>query len=362
MAQSDDQSPGDKEHDPTEKKLSDARKKGDIAKSTELLAAAAYAGLLLAGLTGAPALDKAATAGLVLLDQSPEIAHLAARSARVVTGGLLEAAVLPFVLLLSLPAGAVGLVLLSQQAIVFAPDKLIPKLSRISVLATAKKKFGAEGLFEFGKSFLKLIIVSLVLTWFLIGHADSILSTAALDPRQGLLLLMRLIGQFLGCVVVVTAAIGALDLLWQRHALARRNRMSRKEVMDEMKDSEGDPHTKAQRRQRGQDIAMNQMLADVATANVVIINPSHYAVALRWTKGARTAPVVVAKGVDEVARRIREAAEAHGVPLHSDPPTARLLFATVDIGNPVERDHYRAVAAAIRFADAMRQRARERGR
>lgn len=107
---------------------------------------------------------------------------------------------------------------------------------------------------------------------------------------------------------------------------------------------------------------MNQMLADVATANVVIINPTHFAVALRWTKGGRTAPVVVAKGVDEVARRIREAAEAHGVPLHSDPPTARLLHATVDIGKPVERNHYRAVAAAIRFADTMRQRARERGR
>ena len=362
MAQSDDQSPGEKEHAPTEKKLSEARKKGDIAKSTELQATAAYAGLLLAGLIGGPAIDRAATAGRVLLDQAPEIAHLAARSALTVTGGLLQAAVLPFVLLLSLPAGAVVLALLSQQAIVFAPDKLVPKLSRISVLATAKKKFGAEGLFEFGKSFLKLMVVSLVLAWFLIGHADSILSTAALDPRQGLLHLMALLGQFLGCVVIVTAVIGAIDLLWQRHALAQRNRMSRKEVMDEMKDSEGDPHTKALRRQRGQDIAMNQMLAEVATANVVIVNPSHYAVALRWTKGARTAPVVVAKGVDEVARRIREAAETHGVPLHSDPPTARLLFATVDIGKPVERDHYRAVAAAIRFADAMRQRARERGR
>lgn len=362
MAESDDQGPGDKEHAPSEKKLAEARRKGDIAKSTELPAAASYAGLLLAGLLGAPAIDKAATAGLVLIDQSPEIGRLAARSARPVVGGIIETAILPFVLFMAVPAGAVVLALVSHQAIVFAPDKLIPKLSRISVLATAKKKFGAEGLFEFAKSFLKLAIVSLMLAWFLIGHASSILATAALDPRQSLLLLIALLGQFLGFVVVVTAVIGAVDLLWQRHALAQRNRMSRKEVMDEMKDSEGDPHTKAQRRQRGQDIAMNQMLADVATANVVIVNPTHFAVALRWTRGARTAPIVVAKGVDEVARRIRDAAEAHGVPLHSDPPTARLLFATVDIGKPVERDHYRAVAAAIRFADAMRQRARERGR
>lgn len=362
MAQTDDQASSEKEHDPSEKKLADARVRGDIAKSTELAGAAAYAGLLLAGLIGAAAVDKAATAGLVLIEQSPQIARLTAQSARTMVGGIIGAAILPFFLLLSVPFVAVLLALISQRAIVFAPDKLVPKLSRISVLETAKKKFGSEGLFEFAKSFLKLTIVSFVLAWFLIGHADNILTTAALDPRQGLLLLMALVGQFLGCVVLVTLAIGAIDLFWQRHALAQRNRMSRKELMDEMKDSEGDPHTKAQRRQRGQDIAMNQMLTDVATANVVITNPTHFAVALRWTKGARTAPIVVAKGVDEVARRIREVAEENGVPLHSDPPTARLLFATIDIGKPVERDQYRAVAAAIRFADAMRRRARERGR
>ena len=360
MSQSDDQSPSEKEHAPSEKKLADARRKGDIAKSTELLAAGAYAGLFLAGLAGADAVKNAATAGSVLLDQAPQIARLASGSAQAVVGGIVQTAIAPLILLLVLPAAMVVLALLAQRAIVFAPDKLVPKLSRISPIATAKKKFGSEGLFEFAKSFAKLIFVSVVLGWFLLSHIDSILATAALDPRQGLSQLVILLGQFLVIVVLLTAVIGVGDLLWQHHALMQRNRMSRKEMMDEVKESEGDPYTKSQRRQRGQDIAMNQMLADVATANVVIVNPTHYAVALRWTRGARTAPVVVAKGVDEIALRIREAAMENGVPIHSDPPIARSLFATVEIGMPVERDHYRAVAAAIRFADAMRKRAKER--
>lgn len=358
MSQADDQNPAEKEHDPSQKKLDEARRKGDIAKSTELLIAASYGGLLIAGVAGAKMISGAAVSGSILLGQAPEIAQLAAGSARPIIGAVLTSAIAPFALFLAVPAAAVLIVLIVQQAIVFAPDKLIPKISRISPLATAKKKFGAEGLFEFGKSFAKLLIVSAVLAKFLTGHADSILATATLDPRQSLLHLMTLIGQFLIVVILVTAAIGGIDLLWQRHALRQRNRMSRKEMMDEMKASEGDPHSKAQRRQRGQELAMNQMLAEVAKANVVIVNPTHYAVALSWSRGSRTAPIVVAKGVDDAARRIREAASEHGVPIRSDPPTARSLFATVDIGQPISRDHYRAVAAAIRFSEGMRKRAK----
>ena len=360
MSKSDDESPSDKEHLPTEKKLADARRQGDLAKSTELTAAASYSGLLLAGLAGGPAVEKTATVGTLLIAQAPEIARLTADSARSAIGGILNASVMPFGLLLAFPAAAVLLTLFAQQAIVFAPDKLLPKLSRISPLATAKKKFGSEGLFEFGKSFAKLIVVSFALGWFLMDHSDRILATVTLEPRQGLVHLIALIGYFLAIVIAVTTIVGIVDLFWQRYALSQRNRMSRKELMDEMKESEGDPHTRSQRRQRGQEIAMNQMLADVKTANVVIVNPTHFSVALRWVKGSQTAPIVVAKGVDEIARRIRETAAEHGVPIHADPPTARSLFATVEIGRAVTRDHFRAVAAAIRFAEAMRKRSGDR--
>ena len=124
------------------------------------------------------------------------------------------------------------------------------------------------------------------------------------------------------------------------------------------KDSEGDPHLKAARRQKAVDLALGSMLADVEKADVVIVNPTHYAVALEWKRGSGKAPVCLAKGVDEVAARIRERAREHKVPIWSDPPCARALHATTKIGAEVPRAQFGPVAAAIRFAEAMRAKAR----
>ena len=170
----------------------------------------------------------------------------------------------------------------------------------------------------------------------------------------------RLVLEFLFIVVLIQLALGGVDYLWQVFRHRQRNRMSRKEMMDEFKDSEGDPHLKSARRQRAQEVATNRMLTDVASANVVVVNPTHYAVALKWDRSKGGAPVCVAKGVDEIARKIRERAAEHGVPIHSDPPTARAIHATVEIGQEIRVEHYRAVAAAIRFAEAMRRRVRRR--
>ena len=173
-------------------------------------------------------------------------------------------------------------------------------------------------------------------------------------------LLGRLTIDFLLIVFLIALVLGGVDFLWQIHRHRQRHRMSRKEMLDEFKENEGDPHLKSARRQRAQEVATNQMLADVAKADVVVVNPTHYAVALRWDRSRRGAPVCVAKGVDEIAKRIRERAAENGVPIHSDPPTARALHATIEIGQEIRAEHYRAVAAAIRFADAMRKRARRR--
>jgi flagellar biosynthetic protein FlhB len=170
----------------------------------------------------------------------------------------------------------------------------------------------------------------------------------------------RLVLEFLFIVLLIQLAIGAVDFLWQNHHHRQKLRMSRKEMMDEFKESEGDPHLKSARRQRAQEVATNRMLTDVATADVVVVNPTHYAVALKWDRTKGGAPLCVAKGVDEVARKIRERAAENGVPIHSDPPTARAIHATVEIGQEIRVEHYRAIAAAIRFADTMRKKARRR--
>jgi len=155
----------------------------------------------------------------------------------------------------------------------------------------------------------------------------------------------------LKAVTIIAIAISFIDYFWKRHDHRRKLMMSMQEMKDEAKQSEGDPHMKQSRRQRGREIAMNQMMHDVPTADVIVVNPTHYAVALKWSRDAGSAPVCVAKGVDEIAARIREIAKENSIPIMSDPPTARLIHGSVDIGSEVRPEHYKAVAAAIRFAD-----------
>jgi flagellar biosynthesis protein FlhB len=350
----------EKEHAPSQQRLDQARKQGDIPRSADLLGAASTAGYLAAFIgVGAWALQSSATAGMVLLDQADSLSRLMISGASGPVGGIILAFSLPMLAVVLIPMAVVLLLLVATRGFVVSPSKLALKLSRISPIATAKHKFGHEGLTEFGKSAIKLIIISVILYKFLSARAEDILRTIYLDPAVSAAVLGRLTLEFLFIIALLTLVLGGLDHLWQRYLFLQRNRMSRKEMMDEFKESEGDPHMKSSRRQRAQEVATNRMLTDVAMADVIVVNPTHYAVALRWDRAKGRAPVCVAKGTDEIAARIRERAAEHGVPIHSDPPTARAMFATIDIGQEIRPEHYRAVAAAVRFADAMRKRARK---
>ncbi len=349
----------EKSHEPSQRRLDEARKKGQIPASADLYGAGSLAGLLVAALIFGPsALSQTGLAAQALLDDADRLAPqiLLAPGARLTGIGIsLLWPLAPFFLL---PLVFVVIAAVLQQAMVLAPDRIAPKLSKISPLAIAKQKFGKEGLFQFGKSAVKLALISALLVYFTLSKGEEIMTSLRMTPAQATVVMMQMMGQFLMLALLFTVIVGGVDYGWQVLQHLMRNRMSRKELMDEMKDSEGDPHVKMQRRQRGQEIAQNQMLADVAKADVVIVNPTHYAVALKWKRGDKSAPVCLAKGVDEIAAKIRERAAEHGVPLHRDPATARAIYATVDIGKPIKSEHFRAVAAAIRFAETMRKKAR----
>lgn len=350
----------EKQHEPTQKKLDDARKKGEVPKSADLMTSAGYGGLLLVTLAlGGQAVEALNNLFTTLIRRSPEISsELFSGAAPIAAGVIIETAMAtaPW---FGVPLAFVLLTLVVQKALIFAPEKLLPKLNRVSLIANAKNKFGRNGLFEFSKSAVKLVIYSVLMAMFLSAYLPDILMTLYTGPGPASMTLANLVIGFLSLVLVVSLVVGLIDIVWQRQEHLRKNRMSRKEVTDEAKQQDGDPHVKNQRRQRGYEIAMNQMLADVPEADVVIVNPTHYAVALKWTRKPGAAPACVAKGVDEIAARIREVAAKEGVPIHSDPPTARALHATVEIGQEIHPDQYRAVAAAIRFAEAMRARARK---
>ncbi len=354
---------GEKEFDPTPHKLEEARKKGDLVRSSEIAVAAVYGGVVLVILgPGAKTLIDFGTRAMVLLDQADAISGQFLEGGSGILGRFLLAIVTPIAPFFLAPMLAAVIAYWAQRAIIVAPDKIQPKLQRINPLSNAAQKFGRTGLFEFFKSAMKLFIIAVILGVFLGSRMDVILLGQRLSPAQSTALLLRLITEFLMIVMALAAIIGAIDYLWQRAEFLRRNRMTRKELRDEMKQSEGDPHMKSQRRQRGIELATGQSVRDTAEADVVIVNPTHYAVALKWDRASGRAPICMTKGMDEVAATIRQIANENGVPIHRDPPTARAIHAVVEIGEEIRPDHYRSVAAAIRFAEKMRKRARARGK
>ncbi|MCW8842513.1 MAG: flagellar type III secretion system protein FlhB [Rhodobacteraceae bacterium] len=356
------ESHADKPHDPTQRKLDQARKKGEVVRSTDISAAASYGGLLIAFVVlGLSTVSSVFNVLFSFLDRTHNLApmvfegHPSAALAGVFREMLVAISpwfAIPFFLVL---AG-----LFAQRAIVFAPDKLVLKVSRINPLENARQKYGRRGLFEFAKSFAKLVVFSLCLFLVTRGRLSEITGAMNGSPLQVAALMGQICVAFLVNVLLISSVIAGIDYLWQRQEFHLRNRMSYKELQDEAKEAEGDPHLKGERRRKAQAIASTQMMASVPEASVVIVNPTHFAVALKWTQTRDQAPVCVAKGVDETAHRIREIAQENGVPIHSDPPTARALFATVELEQEIQPEHYRAVAAAIRFAEAMRKKAGSR--
>lgn len=344
----------DKPFEPTEQKLRKAREDGDIPRSTELNAATMYLGAWLAFGIGA---GFAVKQWLAMASRAMGIEGWPLDSVFGLAASLGQFAAIAVIGLIMVPAGVILIGLISQRGLVFSAKKLAFDPKRLNPVKNAAQKFGPSGLVTFGISLAKAMLVC-VGGWYLFSALLDRLGSTAWGGGQwidGLGLLLR---QVLLMAVIISVGLTIVDLLWKRHEYLRRHRMTRKEMEDEHKDAEGDPHLKAARRQKAIDIAMKQMLADIAKADVVIVNPTHYAVALEWKRGSGRTPVCLAKGVDDVAARIRDKAREHKVPIFSDPPCARAVYATVKIGEEIHREHFAAVAIAIRFAEKMRQKAK----
>jgi flagellar biosynthesis protein FlhB len=345
--------------EPTAHKLEQARRLGEVPQSRDVTAFGLYVGLLvaLAGFAGKMALDLGA-ALLAFLEQPDQLLALRTPGALIglVAGAGVDvlAGIAP---LLLLPALGVVLALIAQQAFVFAGERLHPKWSRLSVIANARQRFGPTGLVEFAKTLLKLLAVTSVLVLVVWSSLDQILVLARSDARALGPSLLEMTERLLLPLLALTGVVAAADYVWQRFDHLKRQRMTREELKEEQKHTEVDPHLKQSRRERALAIATNRMLRDVPSADVVITNPSHYAVALRWDRArVGSAPHCVAKGADEIALRIKQIAQEHGVVTVEDRPLARSLYDLVEIGEEIRIEHYRAVAAALNYAG--RQRAR----
>jgi flagellar biosynthetic protein FlhB len=358
MADKDDDT--EKSHDPTQHKIDEARKKGDVARSADLDTAATYGGILLVTLAvGAWSTDLAGSVLRHLIEHATELSRvLFDGSASSALKGLLLSLLTAFAAWFLVPALMALLSTIAQRSFVMAPDKIRPRISRINPVQNAKNKFGANGLFEFAKSFVKLVLFSSVLGFYLSVRLSDMAGAIRADARMVGALMAQMMVEFLAVVLAIAVLIGAVDFLWHRFDHRRKLRMSYREIKEEHRQHEGDPHMKQERRQRGNKLAMDQMMSAIPTADVVIVNPTHFAVALKWSRLPGSAPECVAKGKDHIALVMRDRAYEVGVPVRQDPPTARALFGTTEVGQEISPDHYRAVAAAIRFADTMRRRAK----
>lgn len=347
MAEGEDKS--EKTEEPTDRKLRKAREKGDVAKSQEIASWFTLATGLAVIAAFAPGLSRDLAGSLSLFfSQAGQLSTDPASAMQIGASIAWRTALaVALVMALFLVAGVAGH--LVQTGLLFAPSKLEPKLSKLNPLEGFKRMFGLEGLANFLKGVAKIVAVGVAMFLVFWPHRDE-LSLAPTLPLAALLAFLRdLAIELLLAALIVHALIAAADFMFQKRQYIERNKMSRKEIRDEYKDTEGDPMVRAKLRQIRMDRAQRRMLAAVPDASVVITNPTHYAVALKYEQGVTPAPICVAKGTDAVALRIREAAEQNDVPVVEDPPLARALFAAVDLDEPVPPEQYQAVAKVIGY-------------
>ena len=360
MAEDNDQS--NKTEEPSSRRLEDARRKGEVAKSADLASWASLAGVAGAiAIAGGWACQDLAGRLMPFLE-APDAINLEGGGAvdvfrKAIAAG---APVLIMVLGAGMVAGVAGNVI--QQGFLFAPERLKPELSKLSPIEGFKRLFGIDGLAQFVRSVLKIVVVGWVAWASLRPHAADFEGLSGMEPVSILPFAAQMLRSLAISVMTFLGAGAVIDWIWQRQRFMQRMRMSREELKEEIRQSEGDPHVKAKQRQLRNERARRRMIQNVPKATVVIANPTHYAVALRYVQGETDAPICLAKGVDAVALKIREVAEEAKVPVIEDPPLARALYAAVEIDGTIPVGHYQAVAKIIGFvlAQARRRAARIR--
>ena len=351
----DDRDDASKTEEPTARRLDEARKKGQVALSREVNNWFVLLAAMLALLATAPSMAADARRLIELFLRHPhELSVDPAGLARALADAVWSAAISAAPVFGAIVVAGVGAGL-AQAGWLWAPEVVMPKLDKISPLAGFKRLFSGTALVEFAKGIVKLGIVGWTAWWVLEPEFDTLGLYADRDLAATLALLAKLCLRLLAAVVAVMTVLAGADLLYQRLKFRRDLRMTRAELRDEYKEQEGDPMVKAKLRQIRQERARRRMMQAVPKADVVITNPTHYAVALKYDRDRMDAPVVIAKGVDRIALKIREVAEGAKVPVVENPPLARALHATVDLDREVPQEHYKAVAEVIGYVMRLRK-------
>ena len=338
---------GEKTEKPTPKRREEARKKGTIARSQDLNGAVVLlAGIIVLGMTGPNIAEKLA-AGMRTSLQAGAVSDVVQQHTigSLVLGVLTPTMVALLPVILACAAAAV-LVNLGQVGVRPKTEAIKPDIKRLNPIQGAKNVFGLNAIVETGKGILKIGVVGAVVLMALLPKLPEFGGLVGISP-------LELSGQIADQIrsialraAIVYLIIGILDYFYQRWRTEKSLKMDKQEVKDEAKNQDLPAEVKGAIRRRQMEAVRARMMADIPTADVVVTNPTHYAVALRYGADS-AAPVVVAKGMDHLAAKIREQATAAGVPLVPDPPLARALYRTVDVGREIPEDLFEAVAAVL---------------
>ena len=337
-----------KTEEPTAKKLSDARAKGDVPKSADISQLASLSGafgvVVIAG-------------GWLTRDMVNTLTPFFAHAGTMDVEGSIRAiarttvmAALPAVILVMVVSGLLGAAAnVAQSGFMLSPDKIKPDLQKLNIIKGLGRIFGPDGFMQFAKSALKFIVTGLIAWYVVKPNAAEIPNLVGMDVAAIIPMSLKLCVKLFWMVLIFLGATAGFDWFWQRIRFTKRMRMSLQEVKDEMKQSEGDPHIKGKQKQLRMQRSRQRMMQAVPKATVVVMNPTHYAVALKYEQGENAAPVCVAKGVDDLALRIRAVAQDAGVYILEDPPLARALYATMEVDDQIPAEHFEAVAKVIGF-------------
>lgn len=351
MAQDD---AGEKTEQPTARRREEAREQGQIARSVDLTAALVMlAGLLLLRVFGGAMLDR--MLGMAqALGAPPDIRTTGLQPWCLQVGRAAAEMLLPFLGLLVVLAAAGAI---TQSGLLLTWSKLAFKPERLDPVAGFRRLVSPEALNRLFQNLLKMAIVGGVAYLTIVGGIRRMLATGGLHPQGILLHSTGMVFDLALRLAAVLLVLGIIDYLFQRWRLERQLRMTRQEVRDELKRMEGDPLIKQRRRQLQMRLAMQRIQAEVPRADVVVTNPTHYAVVLRYEPDSMTAPRLTAKGLDFLAERIRQLAQQHGVPVVQRPPLARALYYGVEVGQEVPPQFYRAVAEILAYVYQLSGRA-----
>jgi flagellar biosynthesis protein FlhB len=345
----DDRDQSQQTEQPTQRRLDQAREHGDVVKSQEVTTFAALLGGTLAiAIFGKSVAENFTQTFRIFLGEPDRMQVDAGGVMALMANTLLHAALIlaPMFAVLVVLATA-GHVL--QSGILFSVDRITPDLGKISLVNGFKRLFGLEGLMNLVKGILKIGIVGAAVwttLWPLRGQLAAVLNQPVAGVAGDM---VYLVIKIMIAALAVLAVMAVLDYLLQHYRFIQRNRMSKQEVKEEFRQTDGDPTVRARIRKIRVERARRRMMAAVPKATVVITNPTHYAIALKYESGKMAAPICVAKGVDALALRIREVAEEHEVPIVENPPLARALYATVELDEAIPAEHYRAVAQVIGY-------------